>query len=477
APGPWPITLSSNNLIDLDAGAIEISDIQLALTPALVQGSVQVQNVLGDASWQAQLTTNTFALNELLDNLLARPEQTTAPQLPGFNVDQPWQTELQLQISGNSSQIELPELIATLGDMRLEMAANVRFANELLPTNVTFDIETNYLDLSPYFTAEPDSSAQLPADDQSFAPDPEATTVFDLAIPESLWSDRNIQGTLSVDSLFVSGIQFGSMNLFAIVESGVLDMELAPTNVLNGSLSGNVRINSIPTRNEVTLELVTDQIDVADLALPFLSPGAVAGRLNLESRFSGTGSTLGEWLDNFGGTSRFSVTDNSVDVSVIKQTFTTIAALSPTGEPIQRWPDVIRFNQFNGYTIFEDGLDDNQQIRLQLDNFDISGNGGIDLNADSFDYNLLFTVLGPPALQTVPVNEQYHGVAWPVQCAARFDDPINQYCRPDLAQVREIFSQLANGTFPENLDEVETGPAPEELPQDTGGLLRDLPQN
>ena len=83
APGPWPITLSSNNRIDLDAGDIEFTDIQLALTPALLQGSIQVKDVLGDASWQAQLSTNAFALDDLVDNLLARPEQTAAPQLPG----------------------------------------------------------------------------------------------------------------------------------------------------------------------------------------------------------------------------------------------------------------------------------------------------------------------------------------------------------------------------------------------------------
>ena len=49
-------------------------------------------------------------------------------------------------------------------------------------------------------------------------------------------------------------------------------------------------------------------------------------------------------LDSLSGNSAFSITDNSVDIGVIKQVFTAIAALSPNGEAIQQWPDVIRFS-------------------------------------------------------------------------------------------------------------------------------------
>ena len=117
------------------------------------------------------------------------------------------------------------------------------------------------------------------------------------------------------------------------------------------------------------------------------------------------------------------------------------------------------------------------QIKLRLDNFDISGTGGIDLAAGSFNYDLLFTVLGSPFLQTIPINERYHAVSWPVRCDARFDDPINQYCRPDLAQVREIFTQLSNNALQNRLDEVVTDQAPEALQDSTRDLLRSLFQN
>jgi uncharacterized protein involved in outer membrane biogenesis len=477
APAPWPITLSSSNRVDLEAGTIEIADIRMAVTPALLEGKLQIQNLFDEFSWEGQLTTNEFALDALIDNLLARESQSGSPGLPGFSTDRLWLGQLQMELSGDASHIEISEMIATLGDMRMELDADYQFASGLLPTNLNFDIDTNNLDLSPYLTSTTEQAAPPPAENEPFAPQPQESSIFELEIPKDLWSDMNVQGSVSIDSLFVSGTQFGSINLFANVESGVLDLELQPTNVLNGSVEGNFRLNSVPVRSEVTLELFTEQIDVANLALPFLSPGAVTGRLNMESRYSGSGNTLGDWLDGFGGASSFAITDNAVDIGVIKQVFTAIAALSPTGEAIQQWPDVIRFNEFNGYAIFEDGLDDDQQIKLRLDNFDISGTGGIDLAAGSFTYDLLFTVLGSPFLQTIPINERYHAVSWPVRCDARFDDPINQYCRPDLAQVREIFTQLSNNALQNRLDEVVTDQAPEALQDSTRDLLRSLFQN
>ncbi len=476
APAPWPITFSSSNRVDLDSETLEIANIRLAVTPALVEGNLQIRELFSEINWEARLFTNEFAFDALIDNLLDREPVTIAAGLPGFRTNPQWQAQLQVELSGDANQVEISEMIATLGDMRLEMDADYQFASGLLPTNLNFDIDTNNLDLSPYLTPTPEQP-ELPPESDPFAVQAPERSIFDLEIPENLWSNMNVQGSVSIDSLFVSGTQFGSINLFTNVESGVLDVELQPTNVLNGSVEGNLRLNSVPVRSEVTLELFTRQIDVANLPLPFLSPVAVTGQLDMESRYSGTGSTLGDWLDSFGGASSFTITNNAVDIGVIKQIFTAIAALSPSGEAIQQWPDVIRFSEFNGYAIFADGLDDDQQIKLRLDNFDISGTGGIDLEAVSFNYDLLLTVLGSPYLQTIPINERYHTVSWPVSCNARFDDPVNQYCRPDLSQVREIFTQLGSNALRNRLEEVIIDQVPDALQDSSRDFLRNLFQN
>jgi len=109
-----------------------------------------------------------------------------------------------------------------------------------------------------------------------------------------------------------------------------------------------------------------------------------------------------------------------------------------------QWPDVVRINNTEAFLVFNDGIDDSQQLNVRLDNFDISGTGGIDLAAGEFDYRLDFTILGEPALQTIRVNEDFQNVAWPVRCDAAFDDAAVQYCSPDLQRVREVFAAIAS---------------------------------
>jgi AsmA protein len=179
-------------------------------------------------------------------------------------------------------------------------------------------------------------------------------------------------------------------------------------------------------------------------------------------------------VDNLSGSTGFAVTDSTLDVGIIKQVFTAIAALSPSGAAIQQWPDVIRFDAFTGYAIFEEGLRQNQQVKLRLDNFDITGSGGLDIEAGAFDYDLLFTVLGDPHVQTIPIGTQYHDVSWPVLCNARLDDPINRYCRPDLEQVRELFVQIAANRVPSRLEEIVEDETPEAEQGSGRGLLRNL---
>ena len=163
-----------------------------------------------------------------------------------------------------------------------------------------------------------------------------------------------------------------------------------------------------------------------------------------------------------------------MDIGVIKQVFTAIAALSPTGEAIQQWPDVIQFSELSGYILLENGITENQQFKVRMDNLDVTGTGGINPDEETFDYDMLFTVLGEPYIQTIPINDLYHNVSWPVDCSAAFDDEVTRYCRPDFTQVREIFSQIATNAARNALEEIITDQVPDLLQDAARGLLRNI---
>jgi AsmA protein len=158
---------------------------------------------------------------------------------------------------------------------------------------------------------------------------------------------------------------------------------------------------------------------------------------------------------------------------VLKQVLSSISVLSPagTGDMVQQWPDVVRFSALEGHLILAQGLAENQQLNVTLDNVEISANGGIDLTADSFNYDVLLTVFGPPALQAVPVSELYQGVQWPVLCSATFASEISQYCGPDFGKVRDLFLQISRNQVQRRVQDGVSDQVPADLQDTARGLL------
>jgi AsmA protein len=475
-----PITFSSNNEIDLSAGNFKISEIQLSLTPMQLQGGIEIQDFNDQMSFSGELTSNTFPLQDLLKNF-TETESSSEISLPGINTDQAQQMSLQMSVSGNQTGATVPDLAITVGTTEVDAEATIRFASELTPTIVSFTIESTALDLNQLLGQEAavTQSGQDPVSQSGnvdIPPTPSATAQ-EMEIPRDLLVGMNVSGSVFIESLLYDQYQLDNVNIFTNLENGVLDLETQPISIFDGVVQGNMRVNSVPADSELTMQLSSQNITMADLPFPMFELEAITGRLNLEVDYSSSGKTLKDWRDNLSGTTSFSVTDNSVDIGVIKQVFTAIAALSPSGETIQQWPDVLRFQEFGGYAIFDNGIAENQEVKVRMDNFDLSGTGGINLDEGSFDYNFQFTVLGEPFLQTIPINANYHNVSWPVHCSANFDAEVSQFCRPDLTLVRELFLQMGTNAIQNRLQDVLTDQVPEELQDAARGLLRNLFQN
>lgn len=113
-----------------------------------------------------------------------------------------------------------------------------------------------------------------------------------------------------------------------------------------------------------------------------------------------------------------------------------------------------------------------------MDNFDMLGTGSVNLASGSFDYDLAFTMLGEPNTQTIPIDERYRDISWPVTCAAAFTAEVSQYCRPNFTQVRELFVQMGTNAvqneLQDRLDEELEDNVPEELRDTARGLLRNI---
>lgn len=465
---PLPMSFRSIVNADLNKGVIEVSEFNFTVTPLFIQGHMTVSGLNDSLVLAGDVRANPFDINELLSALSNTQEDTTVLDTTSNSLPK---LGFEMSFSGDESKVSIPTLTASLGANELTGTADIVLATEFSPMNVNYSLNASTLDISPFIAGEeePDSDTNS----NQAIPD-QSQSAEDTALPIGLLASTNLIGSISIDSLVANEYLLENINVYTNIENSVLDIEVQPISAFDGTINGTVRIDGRSADALMTSQFTVRQLDLIDLAPSISRFNSVTGRLNVVSELTASAASTSSLFNTVNGSTQFAISDNSVDIGVIKQIFTTISALSPTGGSIQEWPDQLQFSQLGGFIILDNGIGDNQLINLKMDNFQLDGVGGVDLENGDFDYQLAFTLLGEPELQTIPIDDLYHGVEWPVQCAAPFAAEVGQYCRPDFTRVREIFGQIGANALRNEIQDTITDQVPDDLRDAARGLLQNI---
>ena len=470
---PVPVRMQGRVAADLENGRLGISEFRASVTPLMLSGDLAISDLDGAPTYSGQLAADSFDVVSLLESLGVLAVRNPVPAELGLAEER--QVAFDLQFSGDAEQAELGFQARRHNSTDMEATATLRLATELLPLAVSYSLSAEEIDLSPLLPQKR-TTRVTDASGERLQPSPVAEPVerhrSGFRLPVELLNSMTVLGSMAIGSVRMHDWMLTDVELLTHLEDGVMDIEVLPLDAFDGSLHGNLRLNARDTTP--ALEVSANS---TDLNLSLLTPvvsrlRAVGGFLRSESSYTASGITASELMRSLTGTTAFEVTESSIDIGMIKQVFTAIAALGPGGETIQQWPDVIRFNEVVGNHLLLGGPDQNQELELRMDNFAVSGTGGIDPDAGSLGFDLLFSVLGASYPQTIPINPLYHDVPWPVQCSAAFSDEINRSCRPDFSEVRQIFTRLGSNAVRNRLDEAVIDRLPEELEEAARSLLR-----
>ena len=463
---PLPVSLQGRITSDADSGEATLDEINFLISPMVIKGSINIANLNDNLAYSGNLRSNNFDIIALMQTLgyieyEAEFSGGLAPtEIFGF----------ELYFEGNNSELTLERFNGNLGETEIQAVADFRFGDEYGPSSTRYELRTSSIDLSPFISV---ASDDVDSDDPFLSKTLE-TQNKPFNLPLDNISGLNLLGSIAIESVIASDFALEDVNLFTNIEDGVLDVELQPTSLYGGNAEGLFRINTNQQVPQLMAQLSMEKLNLNDLSSIVAQKLPVEGRLDLKGNFEAYGNNSEDLLNTLAGETAFSIFENSLDISLFKQIFTEITSLSPTGESIQQWPDVIQFNQIGGSVQLASGLIDEQEVELHFDNLNINGSGGVDLAGSTFDYDLEFSFLPPPQTQTIPINQLYYDIPWPVRCGARFDSGVDQYCRPDFSRVREIFAQLGTNAVRQQVEEEITEQIPQILQEPARRILRNI---
>ncbi|MDP2126507.1 MAG: AsmA family protein [Pseudohongiella sp.] len=434
----FDIAMRSTAAVNIDAGSVRLTDMQLDLSPLILNGEISVSDFLGDLSWQTRLSSNNFPLPHLLANFaLADENLLPSPDQQRLGIQE-------LRARGDLSGLRIEQLdlgLGASGSERVMLQSDVVFAGDNSPMRVTYQLNSSGLDIDSWMpaavTGTPDDSAEQPT-----AP------AADIELPLEFLNSMNIRGSHNIASLKIGGLEFSPLQFGLVLENGELAIDADSAGFYGGALDVVARLNARRSPAQLALATALNNVNAEALTADIPALGFFNGRFDLNTTHQMTGNTVNTLLNSITGSSQLQVSESTVNITLLKQVFSAISVLSPRGEMAASWPDVVQVNNTEAVLTFSNGLMTNQVLSLRLDNFDIAGTGGIDLQNSRFDYQMAFTVLGEPAPQSLVVSEDFQNVSWPVRCNAAFSDPALRYCSPDLQRVRETFVRIAR-------DEVE----------------------
>lgn len=439
------VNLSTQAAVDFNAGDVALEELRFNLSPMVLSGQLALSDFRNEARFQGELESNQFNLLYLLETL------TGYNAGPGLDMDDN-SFRMSTRFDGDARGATVEQLDLTLDDMTASITGDLLYPTAQRPLSLAWQLEAGELDLDPWLTPPDSEAGAATGDTASTAPDPSAPAPTDAEAPAELPLDLLdsivARGTHRIESLRAYGLEFSAVDARLIVEGGELDLQLEPVGFHGGELAGRFQVNANVTPARLDSRVTAENINAPGLAqrFPLLAP--FEGRLDLDAEHAASGATVPELLDGLSGLTRFSMSDGSADITMIKRVFDAISVLSPDGDMAGNWPDRVDFATLQGQWLLDNGLAEGQQLSLRMDNLDIAGEGGLDLAGQRFDYRMDFTVLGEPAPQMIRIAPDYQNIAWPVRCEAAFDARPLQYCSPDLQRVRELFTRIAR-------DEVE----------------------
>ena len=251
-----PIGLSSNIVADINNDNITMSEVKFNVTPMLIQGDVAIENFVEAIAVTGNLQSNDFDIGGLLETLNFTENND---EFISSNLNSTPLLRFGLNFSANENELSVPSISASLGDASIEGDASVRFATDFLPANISYDIRSTTIDLSPFINED---EASINSETEATG---EPSVVVETELPLDFLNTVNLIGSISIESLIANQFQLQDINIFTNVEDGLLDIEIQPIQAYDGNIQGNVRIDARRDEAELTSQLSINQVDLTDL--------------------------------------------------------------------------------------------------------------------------------------------------------------------------------------------------------------------
>lgn len=403
------LTLSGDLAADLAAGTAQLAGLALNAAGVDIGADLAVSGI-GSEQLQVQgpLQIARFNPKQLLKTLGQEAPATADPQaLTGL--------ALQARLGATPGSVKLDDLRIQLDQTIASGTLDVRdFASQA----VQFALKVDQFDADRYL---PPKSEKAPAAGGSAGG---STPINELPLPNAVLDALNVEGTLDIAQLKLSGLTLSDARVRLAGGKGEVKRQEIAARLYGGSITLNNRFTP-GQRNTGSYALSTElkALEAAGFLRDLLGKDYVSGLANVRLDLSGGGATVGDLRRALGGEAGFKVENGAIRGFNLGQSLRKAqAALAGNLNYSEDAPRQTEFGNFAGTARIAQGVLRTETLTGASPQFRLSGSGEIDLFKETINFLAKPTVLDTGSTGSKGL-EQLRGLAIPIQLTGNLFDP------------------------------------------------------
>ena len=339
---------------------------------------------------------------------------------------------------------------------------------EMSPINaITADLRIDKLDITNYLSDSPgtDTAGVTNTATKSDVP------IDSELIPVGLLRHTHLKTIIRIDALSVDGAELRNAKMELRNNGKVLDL-IGNASGYDGRivLSANTQMTKDISTN---LKLTLDRLDISKL----IEIEGITGTLTVNSDADFDGNLFRQLNRTLEGKSTFVIKDGTLDVRPLKSVAGTIDALTGKTSSISEWPDIMPFDRMAGDHVFTNGIETGQIFNASLDNISITALGGINLQAETLNYDVT-TTLNKTEEGMFKVSDQLSGIRWPLICSGKFSDSPADLCLGEEGAISQLVAEIVKQDLQrrgsQKIEELINDNLPDEYKDITTDLFKNL---
>lgn len=421
-------SIHTTGFIDFKGETVDLSPIEFEYAKTLTgRGKLKGDQIMSNPHFSGTLTTNTFNLINLLNNVgypIVMKDKNTLKKVM-----------IAGDIQASSDHIAMTNLKAQIDDTALSGKLSYTIANN----TINMDLSGNHLNLNHFSTISNNQNHKKSNEPLNLA----------------------LAGQLRFKRVFISTINLNNVNTKLIYKDGVLILSAFSCDLFDGKTRGSVTLN---TRNKLLKYKINQNmssINMGKMLGQTINSRPLTGTAQIAINISGIGTNGNNIKRNLNGTINIDVVNGIAQGVDVDHQFSRVFAFLTKTSVKKGNTKQTPFQKASAKFVISKGQLNNPSINMTLPKYDIKGSGSINMLNQGINYKVGIKPLNAVMVVTPVSRTNLANFYIPLHIGGTLSNPKPTLDLPGIAQI----------TLKEAAKEIITEQIVKPL---NGGIVRDV---